>query len=86
MTFWFYIRSLATNGVVSCSKECHEFLRSQVIVEPFDESDSQLWCWDGQFLRNKHTDLVLDIRKGKDPKKKNHAFAVLNSKLVCFLF
>ncbi|KAI9315477.1 hypothetical protein BX666DRAFT_1860565 [Dichotomocladium elegans] len=28
-------------------------------------TDHELWRWDGQFIRNKATGLVLDIRKGK---------------------
>ncbi|KAI9498051.1 hypothetical protein BDB00DRAFT_755289 [Zychaea mexicana] len=34
------------------------------MVAPAKRNDQELWRWDGQFLRNKSNDLVLDIRKG----------------------
>ncbi|KAI7857125.1 hypothetical protein BDC45DRAFT_436338 [Circinella umbellata] len=35
------------------------------MVGPAKRNDQELWRWDGQFLRNKSNDLVLDIRKGR---------------------
>ncbi|KAI9342173.1 hypothetical protein BD770DRAFT_422102 [Pilaira anomala] len=35
------------------------------MVTPCTLSDHELWCWKGQFLCNKATGLVLDIRKGR---------------------
>ncbi|KAI9483177.1 MAG: hypothetical protein EXX96DRAFT_557167 [Benjaminiella poitrasii] len=62
---WFYIRSTNTGNVVSASTQTVKLLRSQVLVTPPTLSDHELWCWDGQFLRNKATNYVLDIRKGR---------------------
>ncbi|KAI8141689.1 hypothetical protein BJV82DRAFT_645302 [Fennellomyces sp. T-0311] len=35
------------------------------MVAPPKRTDSELWRWDSQFLRNKANGLVLDIRKGR---------------------
>lgn len=63
---WFYIRSVATGGVITVGQPdgASATLRSQVYVCPPERTDDELWQWDGQYLRNKATDLVLDIRKG----------------------
>ncbi|KAI8089604.1 uncharacterized protein BX664DRAFT_386065 [Halteromyces radiatus] len=64
---WFHIRSIATGNLITCiSSDSSSFLRSQVYVCPYQQqSDYALWTWDGSFLRNKASQLVLDIRKGR---------------------
>ncbi|KAI8979589.1 hypothetical protein BDF20DRAFT_835593 [Mycotypha africana] len=65
-TEWFFIRSVKSGNVIAASTNDPETaLRSQVIVTVPTLSDTQLWCWKDQFLYNKATNLVLDIRKGK---------------------
>lgn len=67
---WFYIQSVKTSHVVSASRHIQsgemEATRSQVHVYPPLQTDDELWTWAGQFIRNKATGLVLDIRKGKN--------------------
>ncbi|KAI8343327.1 hypothetical protein BC941DRAFT_91091 [Chlamydoabsidia padenii] len=62
---WFYIRSVATGKLITCLSGPETLLRSTVYVSSQPPSDSSLWIWDGAFLRNKASDLVLDIRKGR---------------------
>ncbi|KAI9300305.1 hypothetical protein BJ944DRAFT_273237 [Cunninghamella echinulata] len=66
---WFYIQSSKTGHVISADRhiqsEGNEALRSQVYVYSAQQTDEELWRWDGQYIRNKATDLVLDIRKGR---------------------
>ncbi|CAO3582694.1 unnamed protein product [Absidia cylindrospora] len=57
---WFYIQSTKTGH----SEELAP-LQSQVHVYAPHQTSDELWTWDGQFIRNKATDLVLDIRKGR---------------------
>ncbi|CAO3621200.1 unnamed protein product [Cunninghamella blakesleeana] len=47
------------------TSEQQEALTSQVYVYSAQQTDNELWKWEGQYLRNKATDLVLDIRKGR---------------------
>ncbi|KAI8989409.1 hypothetical protein BDB01DRAFT_539941 [Pilobolus umbonatus] len=61
---WFYIRSITTGNVIACP-DSNDSLRAQAKVIPPTLSDLELWQWNGQFLRNKETGLVLDIRKGR---------------------
>lgn len=69
---WFYIQSTRTKHVISaCRRIPLEGLvpsRTQVHVYPSLQKDEELWSWDGHFIRNKATSLVLDIRKGKVKK------------------
>lgn len=70
---WFYIKHLSTSKAIAacpCQDDVANgndmpLMRSQVIVTKPTYSDNELWCWDGQQLRNKSTGLVLDIRKGE---------------------
>ncbi|KAI8371764.1 uncharacterized protein BYT42DRAFT_581484 [Radiomyces spectabilis] len=63
---WFYIQSISTHDVITaCSTDLTSALRSQVYVNPPKCCDEELWRWDGQYIRNKATDFVLDIRKGR---------------------
>lgn len=62
---WFFIRSTNSGNVVSAIPNEQDYLRSQVIVTVPALNDYELWRWEGQFLTNKATGLVLDIRKGK---------------------
>ncbi|KAI9256434.1 hypothetical protein BDA99DRAFT_539509 [Phascolomyces articulosus] len=63
---WMYIRNVSTGNVITAlTSNKEDALRSQVIVSPPKQTDQELWRWDGQFLRNKSNDLVLDIRKGR---------------------
>lgn len=64
-TTWFHIRSVATGKVITCISGPETPLRSQVYVCPYQSTDSSLWTWDDSFIRNKATNLVLDIRKGR---------------------
>ena len=62
---WMYIRNVSTGNVITAiTHNKEDALRSQVMVAPAKRNDQELWRWDGQFLRNKSNDLVLDIRKG----------------------
>ncbi|KAI9341311.1 hypothetical protein BD770DRAFT_414842 [Pilaira anomala] len=61
---WFYIKHKSTNRVIATS-ECEAHARSQAVVIKPQHNDNELWCWDGHFLKNKSTGLVLDIRKGR---------------------
>ncbi|KAG0182235.1 hypothetical protein DFQ29_005118 [Apophysomyces sp. BC1021] len=61
---WMYIRAISTGNVISAS--CRgDALRSQVYVHPPKQVDEELWRWEGKYLKNKATGLVLDIRKGR---------------------
>ncbi|KAI8644912.1 hypothetical protein BD408DRAFT_441448 [Parasitella parasitica] len=64
---WFFIKHLNTNkAIASCSyDDNNNLMRSQVVVTKPMHTDNELWCWDDQQLRNKSTNLVLDIRKGR---------------------
>ncbi|ORZ20286.1 hypothetical protein BCR42DRAFT_205104 [Absidia repens] len=66
---WFYIQSNKTSHVISASRHIHSEglapARSQVHVYVPLQTDDELWTWEGQFIRNKATGLVLDIRKGR---------------------
>ncbi|KAI8331240.1 hypothetical protein BC941DRAFT_439405 [Chlamydoabsidia padenii] len=66
---WFYIQSTETKHVISASRRIHseglDSTRSQVHVYAPLRTDEELWTWEGQFIRNKATGLVLDIRKGR---------------------
>ncbi|KAF7727419.1 hypothetical protein EC973_007583 [Apophysomyces ossiformis] len=62
---WTYIRSIATGNVISARGDGADALRSQVYVRPPKETDEELWRWEGKYLKNKATGLVLDIRKGR---------------------
>ncbi|RCH81680.1 hypothetical protein CU098_005913 [Rhizopus stolonifer] len=59
---WFYIKHVASEKIVSCSIVNQD---TQVFVVKPQFSDNELWRWDGQYLLNKSTGLVLDIRKGR---------------------
>ena len=66
---WFYIKHLNTSKVIAaCSSsstpQTDEYVRSQVLVIDQQYQDNELWCWDNNYLKNKLTGLVLDIRKG----------------------
>ncbi len=70
---WFYIKHVATNKVISTCRPCDtrlplDYVRSQVVVTKQEFTDNELWCWDDNYLRNKSTGLVLDIRKGNKQK------------------
>ncbi|ORX54389.1 hypothetical protein DM01DRAFT_1335535 [Hesseltinella vesiculosa] len=69
MSSWFYIQNTITGQVISASKLIDENgldpQRSQVHIYPCRQVDAELWAWDGPFIRNKATDLVLDVRKGR---------------------
>jgi hypothetical protein len=60
---WFYIRSISTGNVVTANPK-EAVARAQVIVTKPALNDLELWSWKGEFLSNKATGLVLDIRKG----------------------
>ncbi|KAI7882442.1 hypothetical protein K492DRAFT_193553 [Lichtheimia hyalospora FSU 10163] len=64
---WFYIKSAIFGQVVSVDSNVNEndTLRSQVYVRPPQKTDDELWCWEGRYIVNKASRLVLDIRKGK---------------------
>ncbi|KAI8335811.1 hypothetical protein BC941DRAFT_429441 [Chlamydoabsidia padenii] len=66
---WFYIQSTKTGHVVSACRQIQngevEAARSQVHVYAPLQTDDELWTWSGQYIRNKATSLVLDIRKGR---------------------
>ncbi|ORZ15759.1 hypothetical protein BCR42DRAFT_415852 [Absidia repens] len=66
---WFYIQSTKTGKVIAVDRHIKSEglvpLRSQVRVYTPHQTSDELWTWDGQFIRNKATDLVLDIRKGR---------------------
>ncbi|CAO3668396.1 unnamed protein product [Umbelopsis vinacea] len=65
---WFRIRSLFNGYVVAVDRELvntDQLLRAQVYLYPAQYDEYELWQWDGQYLKNKATDLVLDIRKGR---------------------
>ncbi|KAI8085082.1 uncharacterized protein BX664DRAFT_338487 [Halteromyces radiatus] len=66
---WFYIQSNKTGHVISASRQIRsEHLdpkRSQVYVYPPLQTDDELWTYERQYIRNKATGLVLDIRKGR---------------------
>ncbi|KAL0086037.1 carbohydrate-binding module family 13 protein [Phycomyces blakesleeanus] len=62
---WFYIQSAATGDVISADTHTTDLLRSQVYVCPPKQIDEELWKWDGRFIVNKATEMVLDIRKGR---------------------
>lgn len=64
---WFYIKSATFGQVVSVDSNANEndTLRSQVYVRPPEKTDDELWCWEGRYLVNKSSRLVLDIRKGR---------------------
>lgn len=69
-TEWFFIRSTNSGHVISAIPNLEQdYLRSQVIVTSPALNDFELWRWEGQFLINKATGLVLDIRKGKKRSK-----------------
>lgn len=61
---WMFIRSVSTGNVITAQHNLDDPRRSQVMVAAPRCSDEELWRWDGQFLRNKATNLVLDIRNG----------------------
>ncbi|KAI8886927.1 carbohydrate-binding module family 13 protein [Backusella circina FSU 941] len=61
-TQWFYIRSINTGNVITAKDT---LLRSQVFVTKPTLDERELWSWKGQFLVNKASGLVLDIRKGR---------------------
>ncbi|KAI8067918.1 hypothetical protein BC940DRAFT_367232 [Gongronella butleri] len=69
MSAWFYIQNTITGHVISASRLIEETgvdaVRSQVHVYPCHQTDAELWQWDGQYIRNKATSLVLDVRKGR---------------------
>lgn len=64
---WFRIRSELNGFVIAIDRSLpkQDLLRSQVYLYPAQRDDFELWHWDGQYLKNKATDLVLDIRKGR---------------------
>ncbi|CDH49200.1 hypothetical protein RO3G_06683 [Lichtheimia corymbifera JMRC:FSU:9682] len=62
---WMFIRSVSTGNVITAQNDLTDPRRSQVMVAAPRCIDEELWRWDGQFLRNKATNLVLDIRKGR---------------------
>jgi hypothetical protein len=53
-------------SIISCDRsQSSDFLRSQVYVYPTPQyADAEYWRWNGSFIENKKTGLVLDIRKG----------------------
>lgn len=67
---WFYIKHSSTYKVIAscCGSICDitkgDCARSQVVVTKPQYTDNELWCWEGHYLKNKSTGLVLDIRKG----------------------
>lgn len=62
---WFYIKSATLGQVVYVDSNTNDTtLRSQVYVRSPEKTDDELWCWEGHYLVNKATRLVLDIRKG----------------------
>lgn len=67
---WFRMRSLFNGYVVTIDRSLidnpSELLRSQVYLCPAQNDAYELWQWDGQYLKNKATKLVLDIRKGTE--------------------
>lgn len=75
---WFYIKSIGNGNVISVAAS-DAFLRSQVYVRPPRQNDEELWRWDGQFLVNKATNLVMDIRKGVCNRRSSEVS-------VCLLF
>lgn len=81
---WMYIRSISTGNVVTASTDTQDRKRSQVWVRPLRRIDEELWRWDGQFIRNKATGLVLDIRKGAvwSHKKKKPLWVAKPTKLL----
>lgn len=63
---WFYIKSATLGQVAYVDSNTNDTtLRSQVYVRSPEKTDDELWCWEGHYLVNKATRLVLDIRKGK---------------------
>lgn len=65
---WFLIQSvLDGSSTLSCDRTpMEDYTRSQVYVYPTPEyTDAELWRWDSNYLQNKKSGLVLDIRKGK---------------------
>ncbi|KAG2187867.1 hypothetical protein INT44_000617 [Umbelopsis vinacea] len=66
---WFRMRSLFNGYVVTIDRSLinntSELVRSQVYLCPAQNDAYELWQWDGQYLINKATKLVLDIRKGR---------------------
>jgi hypothetical protein len=56
------MRSTSSGNVITAKDT---LLRSQVFITKPTLDDSELWAWKGQFLVNKASGLVLDIRKGK---------------------
>ena len=64
---WFYIKSASSDTVISATEALEEpLMRSQVNVCNPRFSEEERWSWDGQHLVNQATNLVLDIRKGKE--------------------
>ncbi|CAO3669260.1 unnamed protein product [Umbelopsis ramanniana] len=64
---WFMIKSVINGSIISCDRsQSGDFLRSQVYVYPTPQYvDAEYWRWNGSFIENKKTGLVLDIRKGR---------------------
>ncbi|KAG2177994.1 hypothetical protein INT43_003247 [Umbelopsis isabellina] len=65
---WFLIQSvLDGSSTLSCDRTpLDDYTRSQVYVYPTPEyTDAELWRWNGNYLQNKKSGLVLDIRKGR---------------------
>ncbi|KAI9288220.1 hypothetical protein BC943DRAFT_378108 [Umbelopsis sp. AD052] len=64
---WFMIKSVMDGSIISCDRSrSSDFLRSQVYVYPIPQHvDAEYWRWKGNFIENKKTGLVLDIRKGR---------------------
>ncbi|KAI7899464.1 uncharacterized protein BX663DRAFT_520994 [Cokeromyces recurvatus] len=62
---WFYIKHVSTQKVISICSNNGDYIRSQVIVKDPNYTEDELWCWESNYLKNKKTGLVLDIRKGK---------------------
>ncbi|KAI8363819.1 hypothetical protein EDC96DRAFT_608792 [Choanephora cucurbitarum] len=60
---WFYIKHIASEGVMSSAAQTKA--QPQVVVVNPRMTDDELWCWNGSYLMNKSTNLVLDIHKGR---------------------
>lgn len=73
---WFMIKSVLDGSIISCDRsQSNDFLRSQVYVYPTPHYvDAEYWRWNGSFIENKKTGLVLDIRKGTVLGYDNHFF------------
>ncbi|CAM0141441.1 hypothetical protein VKS41_003850 [Umbelopsis sp. WA50703] len=64
---WFLIQSVLDGSCISCDRSpLSDYTRSQVYVYPTPEfTDAEYWRWHGNYLENKKSGLVLDIRKGR---------------------